>query len=316
MNRPTRVKKLLHNLGLMVLALLMLTVIVLVIALFVVRLPRYPAEQADSFLHRQEVADLPAKERSTLEKELLVYETDQRIKIWTAIVQALAGTVLLLGLVFTWLNLRATQAKLDIDREGQLTNRFTQAAGQLGAERKDGAPNIEVRLGGIYALARIAQDSPRDYGPIMEVLAAYVRYNAPWPPGGQAGEAEASDSTKPRTDVQAILTIIGRSAVHGRRLDLRRTDLRGAEFWDADLRDVDFWGAHLDRAQLWGADLSGAKLENASLKEANLRGAKLSRAILIGAFLEGADLREADLRGTDFTGSKGFTPDQIESGRN
>ena len=41
------------------------------------------------------------------------------------------------------------------------------------------APNLEVRLGAIYALERIAQDSARDHIPIMETLCAYIRENAP-----------------------------------------------------------------------------------------------------------------------------------------
>jgi hypothetical protein len=273
-------------------------------------LTQYPSDQAASFLKRPEVATLVTKDRVALEKDLLQYETDNRIKIWTAIVQAFAGGVLLLGLLFTWLNLRATQVKLDIDREGQITNRFTQAAGQLGAELKDGAPNIEVRLGGIYALARIAQDSPKDFGPIMEVLTAYVRYNAPWPPPVRAGAAhvDSPDSLRPRTDVQAILTILGQCDAPDRRLDLRRTDLRGAEFWNAHLKGTDFWGACLDGAHLWSADLCGTKLENASLKRANLRNAKLSGAILKLACLDEADLREADL-----TAAVELTQEQIDS---
>ncbi len=39
--------------------------------------------------------------------------------------------------------------------------------------------NLEVRLGGIYALERIARDSPKDHWTIMEVLTAYVRENSP-----------------------------------------------------------------------------------------------------------------------------------------
>jgi hypothetical protein len=41
-------------------------------------------------------------------------------------------------------------------------------------------PNLEVRLGAIYALERIAQDSERDHIPIMETLCAYIRENSHW----------------------------------------------------------------------------------------------------------------------------------------
>ena len=64
---------------------------------------------------------------------------------------------------------------------------------------------MAIRLGGIYALERIAKDSEKDHGPIMEVLTAYVREKAPRKENHkpQAGE-------KPPTDIQAILTVIGR----------------------------------------------------------------------------------------------------------
>jgi len=62
--------------------------------------------------------DLQFDKRAQLETTLLQYETDNRIKIWTAIVQAAGGAALLTGLLFTARNLRATQDKLDIDRRG------------------------------------------------------------------------------------------------------------------------------------------------------------------------------------------------------
>jgi hypothetical protein len=78
-----------------------------------------------------------------------------------------------------------------------------------------------VRLGGIYALERIARDSPKDHWTIMEVLTAYVRQHAPSPPPAKAssglddGKSETSETSplKPRTDIQAILTVLGRRTV-------------------------------------------------------------------------------------------------------
>jgi uncharacterized protein YjbI with pentapeptide repeats len=282
--------------------LLLLTGLLALIA--ALSISRYPTRQAAD-LRRQIVADrdLEFDKRVALETTLLQYETDNRIKIWTAIVQAAGGAAILTGLLFTARNLKATQDKLDIDRQGQLTNRFTQATGQLGAELKDGQPNVEVRLGGIYALNRISKDWPKDYWTIANVLTAYVRHNARWNSSpkrsvwwriGRTGEGHESE---PRTDIQAILTVLGKNhPPEGegfndfRKFDLRNTDLRGAEFWDAHLEYADFVGAHLDRVQLWGAVLSHAKLDNAHLAGANLRGAKL----------DGASLKNADVTGAIF----------------
>ena len=63
--------------------------------------------------------------------------------------------------------------------DGRITDRFSKAVEQLGARNSDGSKQIEPRLGGIYALERIARDSARDAWPIMEILSAYVRENAP-----------------------------------------------------------------------------------------------------------------------------------------
>ncbi|MGH9373961.1 MAG: pentapeptide repeat-containing protein [Vicinamibacterales bacterium] len=265
------------------------SLVVLAAARSILGLSQYPVRQAADLRRQLATAqDLQFEKRIQLETALLHYETDNRIKIWTAIVQAAGGAALLVGLLFTARNLRATQDKLDIDRQGQLTNRFIQATGQLGAELKGGQPNVEVRLGGIYALNRISNDWPKDYWPIADVLTAYVRHNARW----SASSVEARES-KPTADIQAILTVLGRNDPPGgfnerHKLDLRNTDLRGAEFWDSHLEWTDFWGAHLERAEMWGAVLHHAKLEHSHLAGANLRATKLD-----GASLEGADVTGA-----------------------
>src|SRR6056297_1657332 len=75
-------------------------------------------------------------------------------------------------------------------KEGHITDRITSAVEQLGAEKtvkKDGVettePNIEVRIGAILSLERIAQDSTRydkgrDHVRVMEILCAYIRENS------------------------------------------------------------------------------------------------------------------------------------------
>ncbi|WP_323036643.1 pentapeptide repeat-containing protein [Pararhodobacter sp.] len=76
-------------------------------------------------------------------------------------------------------------------KEGHMTDRIAKAVEMLGAEKtvkKDGVeetkPNLEVRIGAILSLERIAQDSTthdkgRDHVRVMEILCAYIRENAP-----------------------------------------------------------------------------------------------------------------------------------------
>jgi hypothetical protein len=60
------------------------------------------------------------------------------------LLQALAGAFLLLGLYFSG-------RTLQLNRQGQITERFTRAIDQLGHQ------TLDVRLGSIYALERIAK---------------------------------------------------------------------------------------------------------------------------------------------------------------
>src|SRR4051812_37196715 len=71
--------------------------------------------------------------------------------------QVMVGLVLLCGLYFTWRTTRVTE-------DGRITDRFSKAVELLGSRTADNTKSIESRLGGIYALERIARDSERDRG--------------------------------------------------------------------------------------------------------------------------------------------------------
>jgi hypothetical protein len=228
---------------------------------------------------------------------------------------AARGQLLTLGAgLFTAGALLFTARNFTLSREGQVTDRYTRAIEQLGSEK------LDVRIGGIYALERIARDSARDHPTVMEVLSAFIREHSreQWPkpaPDGTTSER----STRP--DIQAALTVIGRRDTR-RDIPIRPVDLSGADLtravvydaklpgaWltDANLTSVHLPGANLTRAllqaNLTGADLGFAHLTGASLTGAHLTGARLTGADLRHAQLMGADLRGADLRHADLTGA-------------
>jgi uncharacterized protein YjbI with pentapeptide repeats len=217
----------------------------------------------------------------------------------------LGGIVLLAGFFGTWRNLQLTQESLRVSQEGQITDRFTKAIEQLGAVDKDGKPKLDVRLGGIYALERIANDSERDHWPIMEVLCTYVREHAPVTLQDQGKQPPTNHPVS--ADVQAILTVLGRRdrkyEKGNQTLNLHQTDLYRADLHDADLGGANLSDANLSEADLGGAHLSGARLIEADLSRADLSRADLSGADLIVADLSGADLIEADLSGADLSGA-------------
>jgi hypothetical protein len=218
-------------------------------------------------------------------------------------------------LYFTFqLNEAARQAN-ETARERQVTDEYAKAVEQLGTIDTQVGTNdkLAVRLGGIYALERIANGSAKDHATIIEVLTAYVRHVAPWNPNRAAGaeqvEERPAKSQSPRPDVQAILTVLGRrrkderSLPYYKLLDLEDTDLRGADLSRANLSGAGLWGANLSGAHLGGANLSGADLSRADLSGANLWDANLWGANLSGADLSRADLSRARLIGADLSGA-------------
>jgi uncharacterized protein YjbI with pentapeptide repeats len=250
--------------------------------------------------------------------------------------QLIGGFFLLLALYLTFRRTTALEKTVEVTEQGQITERFTRAIEQLGATDDQGRQKLEIRLGGIYALERIARDSPeRDYRTIMEVLTAYVRENAPWPSEGfskaplayeptakkqeGAEKNETPDAQSPTGDIRAILEVLRRREVervpeaHRVPLDLRRTnlysailrefDLYGANLREANLREADLYRANLQRAKLSGADLRRANLQEANLRGANLYQANLYEAKLFLADLQGAELPNADLRKANLRGA-------------
>ena len=155
-----------------------------------------------------------------------------------------------------------------------------------------------MRIGGFYALERIARDSAKDHPTVMEVLTAFIREHSreQWPPP-DSDSSEQERLTRP--DVQAAVTVVGRrDAGHDREYALF-IDLTGAELTRANLNGAHLTGANLDganlgRANLGGAHLRGARLCVTDLGRANLNGADLNGAHLTHARLGGAHPGETD----------------------
>ena len=237
---------------------------------------------------------------------------------WT---QVITATTALGALIFTALSLRATQEQIEVAEQGQITDRYAKAVELLGTP---GSEHFQVRLGGIYALERLAADSPRDQQTVVDVLSAFIRATSPW-----------TDRTKPcppaRADIQAAFTAISRrdvsqdprypvgsgaSPTTTKPIDLRNTCLAELIAFNADLTRMTLVGADLSRADLGHAHGGLVSLVDAKLTGANLRGADLSnfafldRADLsdarlteakIGPLLTGVNLANADLRGADLS---------------
>ncbi|MER7565788.1 pentapeptide repeat-containing protein [Streptomyces sp. NPDC097941] len=223
-------------------------------------------------------------------------------------VASLPGFAALLALLFTWMQVTQTGKELRISEQGQITNRFNAAINNLGSA------SLDERLGGIYALGRIMDDSARDHPTVVSVLSAYLRTHAAAPAGRNKPQAESGGISSPRADVQAVMTVLGNRRSDfdkGVPVDLRRTSLRGVQLDGRakviPFREAVFSEADLSSSSLSNLDLRGAWLDKVNLSEATLTGSRLDDAFLAGANFAYADLsgsrfHEANLKEVNFTG--------------
>jgi uncharacterized protein YjbI with pentapeptide repeats len=221
---------------------------------------------------------------------------------------ALPSIVAAIALIFTWRTVDATNGQLQTTQQGQITERYNAAITNLGS------PTVDVRLGGIYALQRIMQDSPRDQPTVVAVLCAFVRDHTKTATAKPPATSQPSSAPRqPPTDIQAALTVVStRNTAHDGSTTV--VDFTDADFTGADLAGAKLSDAKLADAKLAGADLSGADLTDAKLTDANLIAAGLSRAGLSGANLVGArffnaDFTDTDLSFADLAGANLFTTD-------
>ncbi len=227
------------------------------------------------------------------------------------------GAAALAAVIFSALSLNATNvqlkinnAQLRLNEEGQITDRFSIAITHLGSS------SIAVRLGGIYALQRIMQDSPPEEPSVVAVLCAFVRNH------GSTGITRLQSLGRPHSlmvsgppsDIQTALTVIV-NRPHGHHpqidldttVDLRGADLAGAQLPNAYLSYADLAGTNLTRADLADAYLKHALLTAANLTHATLNDdaylgyANLTDATLTRANLTDADLSHANLTRANFT---------------
>ncbi|WP_307874615.1 pentapeptide repeat-containing protein [Frankia nepalensis] len=167
-----------------------------------------------------------------------------------------------------------------------------------------GSDTLDVRLGGLYALERIAVDSPADHRIVVEVLSAFVREHARPPESDPAGTPPPpipAQDRPPATDVQTALSVLGRLPT---REGIPRADLADAHLPASRLDGANLSGARLSRTNLAGSTLLGTNLSGARLHSANLTGVWLADADLTEADLCWTDLTHANLHGVDLTGAR------------
>ena len=166
----------------------------------------------------------------------------------------------------------SAQRQAETAQNSLLTERYERGAEMLGNAV------LSVRLGGVYALERLAAENPEEYHlQVMKLFCAFVR--------NPTKDESIADPIRPqfmtselREDIQATLTAIGRRGERGIGIEVE------VGFTPLDLHGADLTGADLAGLNLAGADLRQAKLARANFMNANLAGALLAGANLFNPY--------------------------------
>ena len=241
--------------------------------------------------------------------------TDHLRQIILAIPVLIAALAGLIALPVTLIRLHYTRRQTLAEEEGLITDRINSAVLGLGAEKtvkvtEEGQviertePNIEVRIGAILALGRIAQKNLDVHIQIMEILCEYLQNNCFWVPnaGLQTYENLPVDpSILPRADIQRAVKVLGAKSPEQMRLEDKKK-------YRIFLKNCDF--SHVDFHQLnfIGATFTNCVFHNAVATDVNFRGARFLNCNFdfidfIGSDLTGVTLNQAIFRSkkTSFT---------------
>jgi hypothetical protein len=240
---------------------IILVALVLVVAIAIIAAWRAP---------RRAVDKAEARNGQRLElKDRLSAENDRRKTIFEV-----AGVVLLIiGAVFTYLQLQSTQKQVDISQKEQLTDRLVRTIEQIGSDRQ------AEQIGGMYGLRSLAADAATDGNlSFLEVLdqtvSAFIRQHAPCTP------CVTSPEPRPQDAVQTALYVLGNrdGAIRTQDLDSSRHS-RTINLQGVDLRGADLTGLHLTHVDFRNSNLSQADMTNADLSDSDLRATRLDRVV-------------------------------------
>ncbi|MDQ7806025.1 pentapeptide repeat-containing protein [Amycolatopsis sp. A133] len=210
---------------------------------------------------------------------------------WPTVLTALTALLSAIAAALSvYVSSRSNDQTIRLTEQGQVTQRYATAIELIG---KRGDEFLQTRLGGIYALERLARDSPADQPTIVEVLSAYVRTTAPVRTKGTC----AGQPLSPVSDVQAAIAVLGRRnpAADGLAVvDLHNTCLGGVAIGGVGTRP------NFARSDLRGVDMTGADVAIADFDKADFRGANLGGARFEGVQFAGAFFADSDLRDVTF----------------
>jgi uncharacterized protein YjbI with pentapeptide repeats len=217
-------------------------------------------------------------------------------------------------------------AEIDLadTHDAKMSERLSMAIEHLAADK------LHIRIGALYELRRLAEDSPRDRASIQEIVTQFLN--------GKRGEIEelsrASADKVPRdkhrqieydklpslpSDIADITVALNTlfflyenyrddnkedCKIAWDYLDARYLNLSKLPFVNASLREARFESAYFSKSHFDGADLKGAHFDGAELWHTYFDGADLYNTHFNGAKFDYAHFNGAKLKYAHFDGAK------------
>ena len=298
------------------------------------------------------------------DKNLMVFRVAAALTVQTTVIGAL------ISLPITLRRTRLATETGERDEEGQITDRINAAVQNLGATRVEKAqhlddkgnprhlnasgkskkaskhqpimveqslPNLEVRLGALFALERIAQNHLDFHIQVMEVICAYIRTNAPASSARDLPEeitqasssltldavdeirqsnnyiwADWKEELPPiRADIITALQILSRRSTAQKQIEAAWGNGDGIYPFSVAPPILEKIGLHKTyRAELitYRDAIKAYDGYRLPLQEINLQGAELSDLDLSGANISGSHFEGANLSTLQLRGAIGTSP--------
>lgn len=173
--------------------------------------------------------------------------------------------------------------------EANEQNLFNEAVKHLGSEKES------VRIGGVYALCKLAKgkSTKEEYlANVCDILCAHV--------SSKTNEEDYRKvyKYKPSVEIQILLNLLtkgdGSKVFKGQRFDFSDSQLQNVNFYGAQLQNANF-----SRSQLQHANFSYTQLQDANFSNSQLRGANFQ-----SSQPQGAHFWNAQLQFTDFSDAR------------
>ena len=158
-----------------------------------------------------------------------------------------------------------------------------------------------VRLGGVYELFDLAQDTEELRQTVFDILCAHIRQTT------SEEEYRKKHKSKPSEEVQSLLTLLfvqDHEVFKCLRINFQGSWLNGADLRKARLKKAILVGVNLQKAGLYSAQMQGAILVRAQMQGAELAGTQMQKAKLRGAQMQGAILEEAQMQKAKLRGAQ------------